>query len=171
MNEEINKLEKEITEGLQLIGRIDKAVAQANDKLDELKKEVEVKPVFGGDYYIDWSGGIQEKIGHTRYTEIGALVGDLHPTEESAKVDFNRRKARAYVIEAINKANWNRGGSGFKRGGSVFDNYTYCCEFGNFCSNKTQYLEPLLYVRSDAVNTLSNNEEFKENYKTMLGIN
>ena len=164
MNKEILALEKEIAEGLSLIDRIDSTVNRARTKIEELKKESEVKPVFpvGDDcaYYVSVTGPNQ------------ALKLGLSARNKTAQTYIIKwLEARAYVIEAINKANC--GDNGFKIGeeNNIINFNHETGELRRTDFSKFQIHENLLYIRSvDAALELLKNGVFVYAYKIMLGI-
>lgn len=181
-NKEKIELEKEITEGLSLIGRIDNAIERANDKLNELKKD-EVKPVFPvekecDDYMWVVNRGDTNRVTNPLSNELPKLTksGQTFRSCEDAERELSRMQARAYVIEAINRA--NGGDNGFKAGEI---NYLVCIDPSNGLgayhginpSEDYSYLfvPNELYIRSvSEAKRLRADEEFVSNYKTMLGI-
>lgn len=129
--------------------------------LERLEKDGEVKPVFpandgkGHDFVIVPNFG------------EGARMGLTARSEKECDRMIARMKARAYVIEAINKA--NGGLNGFIYGK---DNYFYTYRHQTesidwLLEDANQQVESCLFCRNL---TLIDNEEFKSAYKTMLGI-
>jgi len=129
-------------------------------ELEKLKKEDEVKPVFPPakhGWRIAVNENTAESIGLTTYGQ------------PSLRAMMKRMEARAYVIEAINKA--NGGDNGFKSEG---DNYCVVNERGRLCCDQwvgMQFAEPSYYFRtkSGCIDTLKC-DMFEDAYKTMLGI-
>jgi len=162
---EIERLEREIKEGLSLIDRIHSAIDDAIEKVDKLKKEDEVKPVFpvnGSRYHGYIVGDRAHRYGLTAYTTDGS--------EEITR----RLEARAYVIEAINRANGGRGKFTVHD-----DNYYFVFsharnELSYSNSVDVQELHDDFYINSsgeDEFARLLVDTDFKAAYKTMLGIN
>ena len=128
-------------------------------ELEKLKKEDEVKPVFpdGDTWYVNNTKTNAKSLGLSAYSQQCLL----HM--------IRKMEARAYVIEAINKA--NGGDNGFKSEG---DNYCVVNEQGRLCCDQwvgMQFAEPSYYFRtkSGCIDTLKC-DMFKDAYKTMLGI-
>jgi len=168
MSNEITKLEAAITEGLQLIGTIHDAVELANDKLNGLKelKETEesniVKPVFPDNSI--WYACNQQFLA----VDMGLAAYDI----EGMELIERQLKARKFVIEAINVANWDHGGNGFIVGECNYL-FNYDHDIGKFFyyDSQRQLSETGLYLRGNALGEkLLNNPKFVENYKIMLGI-
>ena len=129
-------------------------------ELEKLKKEDEVKPVFPVNGAI-YHGYATSKDSH----KYGLTADDIDGSQRIKEW----LEARAYVIEAINKA--NGGDNGFKSEG---DNYCVVNEQGRLCCDQwvgMQFAEPSYYFRtkSGCIDTLKC-DMFKDAYKTMLGI-
>ena len=160
---EIERLEREIKEGLSLIDRIHSAIDDAIEKVDKLKKEDEVKPVFPvvGAKYHGYSD-------HEDAYKYGLTADDVEGSQRIKEW----LTARAYVIEAINKA--NGGDNGFKSGqcNFIITVDTTKDSDGEIDScNDYQNAENAVYFRDEeGANKLFCDSEFMENYKTMLGI-
>ncbi len=162
---EIERLEREIKEGLSLIDRIHSAIDDGIEKIGELKKEDEVNPVFPEDgqesFYVSPRGEYAaSKLGLSFYSQAAKDAGERW------------LEARKYVIEAINQA--NGGDNGFKSGqcNFIITVDTTKDSDGEIDScNDYQNAENAVYFRDEeGANKLFCDSEFMENYKTMLGI-
>lgn len=110
--EELEQVIKNLDESMESSERrysaYTKLMVQHQDSLAELKKSDEVKPVFPKDgYRCDVNGQLIETI-NSNYS----AVGEVFNKAEEATGSHKRKKARKYIIEAINKA--NKGNNGFK---------------------------------------------------------
>ena len=174
--EQIAVLQKEIDKDLSVITSIEYAIEMRTGKIDELKKESEIKPVFP-----DWGDRVDSSIwgifgGKVTVvnfrTDIDSLreIGLTFYSKEGAEKELARKEARKFVIEAINKA--NKGDNGFKLDA---DNFCVISDRGRLCSDQwigIQLIESVFYFRTNkgCVDALSA-PEFLRAYKTMLGIN
>jgi hypothetical protein len=169
--QKIARLEENIKLRESIIERYRREMEAKYEKLEQLKKEDEVKPVFPvnrscGDVWIadidvtraGCGGGLVSR---------AAIVGKTFNSKDDADESVAISQARAYVIEAINKA--NNGDNGFKVGE---DNYFYFYKhdmqsLGWTAREDCQFLDSDLSCRDIS---LLDDAEFKDNYKIMLGI-
>jgi hypothetical protein len=176
MNEEqIAELEKSIDYCRRSIESQTETMNIESEQLKQLKKEAEVKPVFPNRencnetiYSFDVDSEAYEVCGAEDTVRLSKR-GMTFSSSDCCMDGLDRARARAYVIEAINKS--NRGNNGFNAGEK---NYYFAwdgsaIDFG--VEQSTVCCERALYVRSEiATRGLLASLEFCKQYKKMLGI-
>ena len=145
-----------------------------NGQIEKLKKDDEVKPVFPevDGWHIDNFSvyKTKESSSHGFIMNLG-LIGMTFNSEEDARAEVERMTARAYVIEAINKA--NGGDNGFK----FCENNSFCeyCHHDEIFTvddyEGVQSQDPWEYFRRNAdAYELLKSDEFVAALKTVKGI-
>lgn len=170
MNDKIKELESKIE---RMKSDMEVIVKSYNDLMGEVKKESEIKPVFGGNHMCDFLGvayNVNELLSDDA-RKVATSAGLTFDSDELAIEDHERKKARKYVIEAINQA--NRGDNGFNRDidnflleynhiGEKFDINSYV-----FVQSNDDYE----YIRTEAAaQELLKDDKFVNAYKLMKGI-
>lgn len=170
---EIEKLENNLNEYRKSYTGLGIAITLLDAKIDELKKEAEVKPVFPPDdqcvdvWIITWNGKVTRENVSTDY------AGRKFYSKEDAEKALASDKAKKYIIEVINKV--NRGDNGFKPGENNYlitlgrNSHVSDYEVDEFIDY--QHCEDGLYFRSQALAVKAmENDEFFNKYRFMLGI-
>jgi len=176
MNDKIKELECKIED---MKSKFETSVGVLISEIGKLKKSEEVNPVFPNrDNCKSHVWGIANNVilpfpeSYTdNWIDESSKLGMTFYSEREVYDDIDRKKAQAYVIEEINKA--NKGDNGFKVGISnyLLEYYHTLSVFSCEKYTYTQSNDDYEYIRSrEAAKKLLKNDKFVDAYKLMKGI-
>ena len=176
MNDKIKELECKIED---MKSKFETSVGVLISEIGKLKKSEEVNPVFPNrDNCKSHVWGIANNVilpfpeSYTdNWIDESSKLGMTFYSEREVYDDIDRKKAQAYVIEEINKA--NKGDNGFK---PYEKNFHLSLSHGSreveiYFMDNMQSLNDYEYIRSrEAAKKLLKNDKFVDAYKLMKGI-